>query len=183
MVKQYKLKIFNDLDLPIKYDVLIDGKLCKGVVHNGISLYEFESHEGRCIQIQKENEWGKESKLNTAFMFLFVLDLVWGNVMESENLPLGTDIRIELSQETEIQLSNILIATTSGIKRWIKGTYIQYLMVLVVVLFITFVNIMVSPFPINIVVCVIIAAGTIFFFKKARKRLLRLKTLMEKYVH
>lgn len=179
MVREYTLTIRNDLELPVNYKVLINGEQYKGVSKNGVSEYRFNADEGSCVKIKKENKWAMESKINTAFMFLFVLDLVWGNVMESDNLPIGADTQIELLQNNEIHLSNILNTTSNGIKRWTKGAYLQYFMVFIVILFVSFVIFMATSFPINIVICALIAIGTIFLFLKARAKLLRMKAILK----
>lgn len=178
MMREYTLTIRNDLELPVDYEVSINNKLYKGVSKNGVSEYHFYAHEGSWVKIKKENKWIPESKINTVFMFLYALDLVWGNIMESDNLPIGADTQIELSQNNEIHLSNILNTTSNGIKRWTKGAYLQYFMVFIVILFVSFVIFMASSFPINIVICALIAIGTIFLFSKAQAKLLRIKAII-----
>lgn len=108
----------------INYDVFVNDRRCKGTIEKGLSEYRFEAEEGSLIRINKENKWGLESKLNSAFMFLYILYLVMGNVMKSNKLPIGVDFEIKLSDNKQIHLSNILAAATKGIKRWNKGAFI-----------------------------------------------------------
>lgn len=179
MVREYTLIIENDLELPVNYEVSVNNKQYKGVSKNGASEYRFNAHEGSYVKIKKENKWATESKINAAFMFLFVLDLIWGNIMESDNLPIGADTQIELSQNNEIHLSNILNTTSDGINRWTKGAYLQYFMVFIAILFVSFVIFMAASFPINIVICALIAIGTIYLFLKARAKLLKTKAILK----
>lgn len=185
MVRRYIINISNCLDVPVNYDVYNGKNLVKCNIDGSTSRYEFEASEGEYIRIYKENKWISDDKFNTAFMFIFSLDLIWGNIMESDNLPIGADFQKRLAQENEIYLHDyeLLTTTEDSLKRWVKGAYIQYAMLLLIVAFICFVFYMACGFPIDIIICTLILIGSVLVFLNARKKMLKMKSFLKKYLN
>ena len=185
MVRRYIINISNYLDVPLNYDVYNGKKLVKCNKNGNTYRYEFEASEGDCIRICKENKWMQDDKSNIAFMLIFSLDLVWGNIMESDNLPIGADFQKELAQENQIYLNDydFLTTTDDSIKYWVKGAYIQHAMLLLTLAFICYVFYKACTFPINIIICTLILIGSVLILLKSRKKMLKMRSSLKKYLH
>ena len=177
-MNNYTLTITNDMNRSIDYTVFVDEKKCKGVVKNGVSQYKLISQEGSRVKIFKENQWEEKNKIEMAFWIFFnILDLY---DFEVDNLPVGTDVQVELSQYNEIHLSNILTSKPKGIQRWMISDFIRIMLISIVIQFISFVFLMIFPQPLNIIISVLVLIGTIFLFIKWRKESYKTKALLEK---
>jgi len=98
-------------------------------------------------------------------MFLFTLDLVWGNVFDSDNLPFGTDITVVATQQ-KIELSNVYITSSNSLKRWNKAAYLQALLVTMILIVTSLMLSMILPMPLNILAFMIFGSGiSILSFK------------------
>ncbi len=187
MMKKYIINISNCLNVPINYYIYNGENMVGGrsSIKPGTSRYEFFASEGSCIRIYKENKWVRDSKYSTLFMFIYSLDLVWGNISESDNLPIGADFEIRLAGEDEIYLHDydILTATEDSISSWNRGRYIQYAVFLLIAAFICFVIYMTCPFPINIIICILILIGAVSVLLKLRKNMRKMRAALKKYVH
>ena len=177
-MNNYTLTITNDMNRSIDYTVFVDEKQCKGFVKNGVSQYKFISKEGSCVKIYKENQWEEKNKIEMVFSMIFnILDFY---AFEADNLPVGTDVRVELSQDNEIHLSNILTSKPKSIQRWMISDFIRILLISIVIQFISFFFFMIFPHPLNIIISVLVLIGTILLFIKWRKKSYETKTMLEK---
>jgi len=182
MVKKFTLTINNDLKLSLNYQVSINNKIHKGKVDKGMSKYIFESNDEQpTIKIMKENKWVLEQKLNTIFMFLFTLDLVWGNVFDSDNLPFGTDITVVATQQ-KIELSNVYNTSSNSLKRWNKAANLQALLVTMILIVTSLMLSMILPMPLNILAFIIFGSGISILLFKIILKINFVKKILEGFI-
>lgn len=137
MIKVY-LKIINDINIDFDYYVFVNKKAIDGKKYNNIKEYDLFINEDDSIHIYKDNNWKDKSKANRIFMFMHSLDLMFGNVMDDNNLPIGIDKTLNIDNSKEVYISDIIYIDFAELKVWQKFAYLQMSLVSILTAIIMF---------------------------------------------
>ena len=129
------LEIVNDTELHIECNITINGKNHAYTSDSKSTSYEINPQKDITnIQFIKENVWGTKGTLNSLFLILYIFDLVFGNLCESNNLPFSINHQLNLTTKDcdssyRVLLSNIVKVDPNSLKRWKKYSMFQCCMV------------------------------------------------------
>ena len=125
-----KLEIINDIELDISFEITIGNQKYLYKNSNKSEFYELSSQDEVTVRMFKENIWKQTGKLNYFFLKLYSLDLIFGNLAESENMPFSIDSQITVSNSEpvlnqKILLSDIVQVDNNCLFRWRKNSRLQ----------------------------------------------------------
>lgn len=137
-----KLEIVNDTDLDISCDVIIDDK--KYFLQQDDKVVSYQIPPQKVIvnlHLFKEDIWKLKTRLNTFFLKLYIMDLTFGNLSESNNLPFSIDYMLTIANIAEISckkifLSDIICIDKDSLTLWRKNSYFQCVMIALTIIFI-----------------------------------------------
>lgn len=132
-----QIEIINDTNLDIIYDVEVNSKTFKQIYELKQSFKIDSKDEVINIHIFKDNIWSNESKFNSLFMILYTLDLMFGNLSESDNLPFNIEYNQTFSNvvlDKKICLSNIINVNEKYLNRWKRVAVFQTYLILFLII-------------------------------------------------
>ena len=75
----------------------------------------------------KNNPWKENDEGNKIFMWLFTMDIVFGNAFDCENLPFSVDLSV--NEDKEVDLCEIAISDSYSIERWSRAAKKQMILI------------------------------------------------------
>ena len=121
------IKIINDTDLDITYDILNDNKLyLHQEKHKALSCKIYRFTKSNNIRICKTDIWQEKDKISGFLNFIFIFDLEFGNLSETNSLPYSIDYQENNFNDIhEYYLSKILKIDNHSFNKWQKNCNIQ----------------------------------------------------------
>ncbi|MGN0174154.1 MAG: hypothetical protein ACI39F_06915 [Acutalibacteraceae bacterium] len=133
------IKIINDTDLDVTYDILIDNKLhLHKTKHQAQSyeIYHLKQNQNN-VRIFKDNIWFNNDKYSSFLNFLYIFDLEFGSLSDTNNLPYSIDYqKSQLSCDQEVYLSKIINIDKQSLDKWCKSSKIQIIFLVFLILII-----------------------------------------------
>lgn len=125
-----KFEIINDTRIDNEFYIYSDNK--KPIF---ISLKKENAHtitlNTKDFIIQKEDIWENKGDLNLFLLLFYSLDLIFGNMVDSINLPYYINEKININNfaegKKEIRLSEIIKVKENSINKWKLVTTVQQL--------------------------------------------------------
>ena len=177
-----KLEIVNDAEICISCDVAVNERHYIYENNSQSTSYEINLKKNIVdIQLLKEDIWETKKTLNSFFLILYVLDLVFGNLSESNNLPFSINHRLKLTttdlgSDRQIFLSNIVKVNHKSLKRWTRYSIFQCSLVSIFIFIIGLILSFIFNGWVKIAFLTGIAVLSIWIYKlvdKKRKKLLK----------
>lgn len=182
-----KLEIINDIGLDISFEIIIGTRKYLYRSSNKSVFYELNYKESFTIRMLKENIWEKKGKFNSFFLKLYSLDLTFGNLSDSENLPYSIDKQITIENPVSalnqtIFLSDIVKVEKESLYQWKKNSFLQSIWVSLLIVIIGIILSFIFESWIKIIFLIIItnlAVVICLLINNKRKKLFNiLKTFM-----
>lgn len=139
IVDDTNLSLFYNEDCAIS--IYINDVYCQPLfISESRAVYKIEKSLDYCkIKLSKEDIWKHDDRTDRVFLGMFSTDIVWGNSLETANLPFYIDSLIDLSQKEimtyTINLSSLIKVEDKSLASWKKFSNIQ-IFILSIVIFI-----------------------------------------------
>ena len=91
------------------------------------SKSQYDYHDGQTLTMTKNNPWKENDEGNKIFMWLFTMDIVFGNAFDCENLPFSVDLSV--NEDKEVDLCEIAISDSYSIERWSRAAKKQMILI------------------------------------------------------
>jgi len=124
------------------------------------SKSEYYYHDGQTLMLIKNNPWEAYDQGTKIFMWLFTMDIVFGNVFDCENLPFSIDLCV--NGDKEVDLCEIAISDSCSIERWIRAAKKQMFLVSMLIFII---GMLVAVAAKTISFMILTAIGVLVFIK------------------
>lgn len=122
-----------DVEFYLKY---ASSKPIYVIIKKGCS-YSVEKTEKELL-VEKEDIWDSKHPLNFLMSVLYSFDLIFGNMMESVNLPYAIDFSVSTYNEKEasrkIFLSKVLVVKVNNIRMWKYISTVQMYIICILIL-------------------------------------------------
>lgn len=177
MANIYNLEIVNDIGIDIEYNMSIDGEYKQGLNSKKSKIYNYDVTESKTnveINVFKEDIWENKHWVNVFFLIIYSIDIVFGNLMESENMPFSINYSERLSindKDYKILLSHIILVKEDNLLLWKKISTVQIISILLMIFLIMLLLgiSLLAHYKVILLLVTILVEGILFILMKMQR--------------